>query len=103
VLTYWLLGTRADVAAAVADSGAPSRGDINDAAKVHAAVLLLASPIDRETAIAPVQEYEGALRAAGKAVEAHYYPDGSHVVTLSEPTAADASQRALDFFHRYLH
>ena len=102
-LTYSELGKRTDIAAAVADSGTPSNPDIRDAANVHAAVLLLASPIDPQTSIAAVQEYERAQRAAGKTVEAHYYPDGSHVVTLSQPTADDATQRTLDFFRRYLH
>jgi hypothetical protein len=65
-------------------------------------VLLLASPIDPRTRIGAVQQYERALRAAGKTVEAHYYSDGRHVVTLNQPTAEDATQRTIDFFRRHL-
>jgi dienelactone hydrolase len=100
---FELLGGRTDIVAAVADSGNPSRLDIRDAAKVRGAVLLLASPIDSLISITAVRDYERTLRAAGKAVDAHYYPDGMHVVTLSQPTAEDATQRTIDFFRNHLH
>jgi hypothetical protein len=58
-----------DIASAVADSGTPSGQQIRDAANVHSAVLLLGSAADSAGA---VQQYDGALRAAGKTVEAHY-------------------------------
>jgi dienelactone hydrolase len=102
-LIYAALGKRPDIAAAVADSGSPSYLDTRDAVSVRAAVLLLASPIDIFTNVVAVQEYEHALRAAGKTVEARYYEDGMHVVTLAPPTAEEATQRTIDFFHRHLH
>ncbi len=102
--TYWLLDTRTDIGAAVADSAAPLDREIRGAAdNVQAPVLLLASPQDQRTTMADVQEYERVLQAAAKPVESSYYPDGMHVVTLSQPTAEDASQRTIDFFRRHLH
>jgi dienelactone hydrolase len=102
--TYELLGTRRDIRAAVVDSAAPLDREINGAAdSVQAAVLLLASPQDTRTSMLAVQAYERALQDAAKPVESHYYPDGQHVVTLTQPTAEDATQRTIDFFRRQLH
>jgi Prolyl oligopeptidase family len=71
-------------------------------ARVQSPVLLLVGLKDRQTNVGSVQEFQHALSATGKVVDAEYYAEGQHVVSLSEPTADDATQRIIDFLHHYL-
>jgi hypothetical protein len=52
-----------------------------------------------------VAAFEVALRSAGKTVDSHYYAGTGHVVTLdpnNEAFAANATNRVVAFFQRYL-
>ncbi len=60
-------------------------------------VLILGAIADDIGAIAELRQYEQALRAAGKTVEAHYYEGVSYPLDTD-----DAIGPTIEFFSRYL-
>jgi dienelactone hydrolase len=87
------------VAAIVADSGYGKAG----VQPVHTPILLLAWTDDLHVAHANVVAFENALRAAHKAVTAHYYPGTGHVPTLAPPpVGSDATDSATRFLQQEL-
>jgi dienelactone hydrolase len=93
---FQLLARRHDLAAGVADSAESGV----DPAQIDTPILILAPEADM--GVPNSRQTEGALRAAGKAVEAHYYADAGHVVIANGADSAQAMATAIDFLHRHM-
>ncbi len=106
-----------DTKAAVAWYGPPARAQKDDpkpvaaldvAAEVPCPVLLLYGGADQSIPVADVEKEAAALKAAGRAVESHVYPDAPHGFFADyrpsyKPEAAkDAWGKCLAFFQKYL-
>lgn len=106
-----------DTKAAVAWYGAPARAQKDEpkplspldvAAEVPCPVLLLYGGADQSIPVADVEREEAALKAAGRAVEKHIYPDAPHGFhadyrpTYRPEVARDGWSRCLAWFQKYL-
>ena len=106
-----------DTKAAVAWYGPPARAQKDDpkpvaaldvAAEVPCPVLLLYGGADQGIPVADVEKEAAALKAAGRAVESHVYPDAPHGFFADyrpsyKPEAAkDAWGRCLGWFQQHL-
>jgi|SRR5437867_3755629 len=106
-----------DTKAAVAWYGPPARAHKDDpkpiapldvAAEVPCPVLLLYGGADQGIPVADIDRMEAALKAAGRAVEKHVYPDAPHGFhadyrpTYKPEAAKDAWTRCLAWFQKYL-
>jgi fermentation-respiration switch protein FrsA (DUF1100 family) len=118
------LSTGGGFAAAVASTDASIRALITDGGtlvalasnalglvkNLGAPLLILQGEADTQVSPNQAREYERAARAAGKSVDAHYYPSVGHVVILptsSPPDIRDAVQadvlaRSIAFFKQHL-
>jgi carboxymethylenebutenolidase len=106
-----------DTKAAVAWYGPPARAQKDDpkpvaaldvAAEIPCPVLLLYGAADQGIPVADVEKEAAALRAAGRTVETHIYPDGPHGFladyrpSYRPEMAKDAWGKCLAFFQKYL-
>lgn len=93
------LASRADIRAAVVDSGA---GGGLDPTKINTPVLILAGTADDYVDFAAQKSYVDGLQRAGKRVEWHYYEGGRHTLILDPANKDDAIKRIIDFLSRNL-
>jgi carboxymethylenebutenolidase len=106
-----------DTRAAVAWYGPPARAQKDDpkpvsaldvAAQVPCPVLLLYGAADQGIPLADVDRMEAALKAAGRPVEKHVYPEGPHGFhadyrpTYRAEMAKDGWAKCLAWFKKYL-
>jgi carboxymethylenebutenolidase len=106
-----------DTKAAVAWYGPPARAQKDDpkpvapldvAAQIPCPVLLLYGAADQGIPVADVDKMEAALKAAGRPVEKHVYPDGPHGFhadyrpTYREAMARDAWAKCLAWFQKHV-
>jgi len=106
-----------DTKAAVAWYGPPARAQKSEpkpvapldvAAEIPCPVLLLYGGADQSIPVADVEKMEAALKAAGRPVEKHIYPNAGHAFHADnrpsyQPDAAkDAWEKCLTWFQKYL-
>jgi carboxymethylenebutenolidase len=106
-----------DTKAAVAWYGPPARAQKDDpkpvtalevAAEVPCPVLMLYGAADQGIPVPDVEKEAAALKAAGRTVEVHIYPDGPHGFfadyrpSYREAMAKDAWGKCLTFFQKHL-
>lgn len=106
-----------DTKAAVAWYGPPARAQKDDpkpvapldvAAEIPCPVLLLYGGADQSIPLADVDKLEAALKAAGRPVEKHIYPNAGHAFNSDDrpsyhpESAKDAWGKCLGFFQKYL-
>jgi len=87
-------GADADVGAVVAIAGyLPAR-----TLELRPPVLVLQGTADRIVPVRKARQFQKALRAQGKLVEAYYYEGAGHQIPFAPPWSADVRQRAIAFF-----
>jgi carboxymethylenebutenolidase len=106
-----------DTKAAVAWYGPPARAQKDDpkpvtaldvAAEVPCPVLMLYGAADQGIPVPDVEKEAAALKAAGRTVDVHIYPDGPHGFfadyrpSYREAMAKDAWGKCLTFFQKHL-
>jgi carboxymethylenebutenolidase len=106
-----------DTKAAVAWYGPPARAQKDDpkpvsaldvAAEIPCPVLMLYGAADQGIPVPDVEKEAAALKAAGRTVEVHIYPDGPHGFladyrpSYRAEMAKDAWGKCLAFFQKYL-